>query len=172
MKTGIFDCYPTGSPDPTCSTGSFYGYTCCAKSCGLCGGAGCTGRTGGAYACCHTFVPRTGRGCDKYPPPCILPKSLNHVPCALCPVPCFHSTQPPPHRPPLITMCTTLHPLDLAFKLKESDYPGLARVLLVPMHEAKRLPLFLLTLHRYLCFSCICHTKQSIASHRVTGPDM
>ena len=121
--TETIHCFFTGASDPDCSTGNRNGEICCAKSCGACGGTGCSGRPGGSYACCVTFVPRTGRGCDKYPPPCVLPKSSNNAPLMLF---SFHATTRAfTNRDSAKHICTNSHPLALAFKLPESEYPGL-----------------------------------------------
>ena len=46
------------------------GAVCCSASCGTCGGAGCSGRTGGAWACCAGDIINNGKPCGS--PPCIL----------------------------------------------------------------------------------------------------
>ena len=126
MTTKASDCCPTGSPDPSCSTGlfnfNFNGYSCCANACGVCGGAGCEERPGGAYACCDTSIAKLGRGCDKYPPPCVLPKSSNHVSCALFLF--YATTHVLSYRASLKQIRTTLHSLLVAFNLDEPKYQG------------------------------------------------
>lgn len=42
-----------------------YTGTCCAKSCGACGGAACGSLPGGANACCTSRVATNGRYCDQ-----------------------------------------------------------------------------------------------------------
>ena len=58
--------------DPACATGIEDGGVCCASSCGTCGGSGCSGRPGGAKACCTGTIKGNERTCDEYSPPCIL----------------------------------------------------------------------------------------------------
>ncbi|CBJ48576.1 hypothetical protein Esi_0039_0002 [Ectocarpus siliculosus] len=40
------------------------GGSCCAESCGTCGGVGCSGREGGAMSCCTSAIERAGVLCD------------------------------------------------------------------------------------------------------------
>lgn len=58
--------------DRTCETGIRSGNTCCAASCGSCGGSGCGSRPGGASSCCTSDVRETGRSCEVSRPPCVL----------------------------------------------------------------------------------------------------
>merc|ERR1711998_214520 len=49
---------------------------CCPKSCGSCGGKGCSSRPGGASNCCvgngkTTFISGSGKMCSDGAPPCI-----------------------------------------------------------------------------------------------------
>ncbi|MEE2903244.1 MAG: hypothetical protein VYC39_13000 [Myxococcota bacterium] len=60
-------------PDPMCSRGVRSGQTCCANSCGTCGGTGCSQRPGGAESCCSGRIQMTARSCASFPPPCVLP---------------------------------------------------------------------------------------------------
>src|SRR5690606_13679674 len=48
------------------------GSTCCAASCGTCGGSGCSGRPGGAASCCEQTIRDSGRSCLDNGPPCIM----------------------------------------------------------------------------------------------------
>jgi len=59
--------------DPGCrdvTAGILAGNTCCALSCGTCGGPGCDARPGGAAACCSRAIQRAGRSCQRNPAPC------------------------------------------------------------------------------------------------------
>ncbi|CAM9804904.1 unnamed protein product, partial [Hapterophycus canaliculatus] len=51
----------------TCDNG-FYGIqsgtVCCDAGCGACGGVGCSGRPGGADACCVTEIRDDGEECS------------------------------------------------------------------------------------------------------------
>ena len=58
--------------DPTCARGVTNGATCCASSCGSCGGTGCGSRSGGASACCQSNIREGGRSCDVVGPPCVM----------------------------------------------------------------------------------------------------
>jgi hypothetical protein len=58
--------------DPECDTGIVSGISCCAASCGSCGGSGCGSLAGGAASCCTSQVSTSGRSCLTHPPPCIL----------------------------------------------------------------------------------------------------
>jgi hypothetical protein len=60
-------------PDPTCQYGIAAGSICCAASCGTCGGTGCSQLPGGAASCCMGIIAESGRSCNDYPAPCILP---------------------------------------------------------------------------------------------------
>jgi hypothetical protein len=59
-------------PDPTCSGGILNGDTCCASSCGTCGGEDCSDRDGGSAGCCVGPIGEAGRSCAEYPPPCVV----------------------------------------------------------------------------------------------------
>jgi len=48
------------------------GNICCAASCGECGGTGCSGRPGGAEACCATPILDSGRVCSMDSAPCAM----------------------------------------------------------------------------------------------------
>jgi len=51
--------------------------TCCASSCGTCGGHGCSKRDGGNTNCCVTTIKAGGRKCDDGKlPPCQYDKTL------------------------------------------------------------------------------------------------
>ena len=56
-----------------CWDGILNGQTCCAASCGTCGGTGCGGFPGGAANCCIGTINDSGRVCGIDPPPCVLP---------------------------------------------------------------------------------------------------
>jgi hypothetical protein len=45
------------------------GLTCCASSCGICGGTGCDSRPGGADSCCSDVVTSANQICGQ--PPCV-----------------------------------------------------------------------------------------------------
>ena len=60
-------------PDPMCSRGVRSGQTCCANSCGTCGGTGCSQRPGGVDSCCSSRIQMAARSCASFPPPCVLP---------------------------------------------------------------------------------------------------
>ncbi|CAM9540061.1 unnamed protein product, partial [Ectocarpus sp. 8 AP-2014] len=62
---------------------------CCSLSCGSCGGIGCTGRDGGAEACCGGGVRDSGRYCS----------ATGEAPCMTGPAPAPEPT-PPPTPPP------------------------------------------------------------------------
>lgn len=56
--------------DPLCERGLPSGTACCALSCGVCGGSGCSSRPGGASNCCGgAFSDRT---CDENEAPCTI----------------------------------------------------------------------------------------------------
>lgn len=59
--------------DPTCSQGILSGGVCCEATCGACGGSGCGSRPGGSSACCTSNIRDSGRVCDEYEAPCVLP---------------------------------------------------------------------------------------------------
>ena len=62
------------APDPNCSRGvlsKLDNLTCCAASCGVCGGKDCGGNPGGAHSCCRKDVGKQGRSCDVVGPPCV-----------------------------------------------------------------------------------------------------
>lgn len=63
-----------------CSSGLVDGVSCCASSCGVCGGSGCDNRMGGARACCGGIIAKSNRKCDKVPPPCVLASSFFFTP--------------------------------------------------------------------------------------------
>ena len=46
--------------------------TCCAASCGICGGTGCDKRPGGARACCGGDIRKANASCDTHQPPCVV----------------------------------------------------------------------------------------------------
>ena len=48
---------------------------CCAKTCGSCGGGGCTSRPGGTQNCCTGNIKDNGKVCglDGNKAPCIIP---------------------------------------------------------------------------------------------------
>ena len=58
--------------DPTCSDGIVSGSACCEAGCGECGGSGCSGRPGGADACCTSSISESGRSCLADTAPCII----------------------------------------------------------------------------------------------------
>lgn len=60
------------SMDETILSGICREDVCCPKSCGVCGGRGCSKRPGGGESCCNGAILRNkGRTCNKFPPPCI-----------------------------------------------------------------------------------------------------
>lgn len=59
--------------DPGCSTGIRSGTACCAKSCGRCGGSGCSKLPGGSSACCTGTINAAAKSCTTNKPPCKLP---------------------------------------------------------------------------------------------------
>merc|ERR1711997_1211303 len=72
---GISGTVPSPSvPDPECSDGikGSGGKACCPKSCGACGGAGCSNRPGGASSCCGGDVANSGISCDVSSAPCAI----------------------------------------------------------------------------------------------------
>ena len=62
---------PAETADPTCATGVKSGTSCCLKSCGACGGSGCSGRPGGA-ACCSQAASKGAQSCHSGNPPCYI----------------------------------------------------------------------------------------------------
>ena len=61
------------APDPQCARGVLSpkdNVTCCAASCGTCGGTDCMNRPGGKNSCCRGVVDGEGRSCDAVGPPC------------------------------------------------------------------------------------------------------
>ena len=60
------------TPDPNCERGVQSGNTCCAASCGTCGGTGCGSRPGGSEACCSSNIADSGRLCTEVGPPCVM----------------------------------------------------------------------------------------------------
>jgi hypothetical protein len=60
-------------PDPSCSRGVLSpvdSATCCAKSCGSCGGVDCGAKKGGSENCCRGKIDEGGRRCNEVGPPC------------------------------------------------------------------------------------------------------
>lgn len=57
---------------PVCLSGilSSNKHTCCSKSCGVCGGDGCSQRNGGYYKCCETAITNMNRSCNMHSAPC------------------------------------------------------------------------------------------------------
>jgi len=54
---------------------------CCNLSCGTCGGAGCSGRSGGASSCCTGHIRDSGRVCEDFSDvACIIPGSTTIAP--------------------------------------------------------------------------------------------
>lgn len=52
------------------------GRVCCAPSCGVCGGPGCSSRNGGASNCCTSHITASGKICrGNEDLPCLLPES-------------------------------------------------------------------------------------------------
>ncbi len=62
----------SGAGDAACETGIASGNSCCAASCGRCGGEGCSGLPGGVDACCTSRVRTSGRSCAVFAPPCVV----------------------------------------------------------------------------------------------------
>jgi kumamolisin len=63
--------------DPTCQngikgTGPDHSSICCAEPCGVCGGAGCGLRPGGAKECCPLSIFDAGVTCETSAAPCII----------------------------------------------------------------------------------------------------
>ena len=63
-----------GTADFVCnsSTGIVNGDICCLKSCGTCGGSGCSGRPGGSSGCCTGTIRANDRTCAPNVAPCII----------------------------------------------------------------------------------------------------
>ena len=61
-----------GTPDPECETGVLRGGICCDAACGMCGGRGCSHRSGGRGNCCQQSIRKSERLCSNGPPPCIM----------------------------------------------------------------------------------------------------
>ena len=68
--------------DPTdasewCQNGSSSGRFCCGVCDGICGGDGCSGRTGGAWQCCTSYVKAQDKVCaDSQDTVCIIPDAV------------------------------------------------------------------------------------------------
>jgi peptidoglycan/xylan/chitin deacetylase (PgdA/CDA1 family) len=58
--------------DPNCIHGIKAGNICCASSCGICGGNGCSLRVGGANGCCSGSILLANLSCNTYTSPCII----------------------------------------------------------------------------------------------------
>jgi hypothetical protein len=71
-------------PDPVCQRGVVSRNSCCAATCGRCGGPSCGHLPGGAERCCSNAVAAAGRSCDQHGPPCVI---ANHPPPAPPPDP-------------------------------------------------------------------------------------
>jgi parallel beta-helix repeat protein len=69
-------------PDSECSSGILdaANKTCCALSCGTCGGLGCGLLDGGSSACCESGIAATERYCDVVSAPCIMGSKVNPAP--------------------------------------------------------------------------------------------
>lgn len=63
---------PASGADPTCANGtrSADGETCCAASCGSCGGKSCSQNNGGAKNCCAGIIKTSGKSCLEGGAPC------------------------------------------------------------------------------------------------------
>jgi hypothetical protein len=63
-------------PDPHCKNGikDPHSTVCCSKSCGKCGGTGCSLRSGGAIDCCGENIVASRVTCDYSNAPCIIEK--------------------------------------------------------------------------------------------------
>ena len=68
--------------DPLCRHGLQTGATCCAASCGTCGGNDCGSRPGGERACCGHAISESGRQCNEVNAPCVLDTSFQASPIA------------------------------------------------------------------------------------------
>ncbi|MEL7367944.1 MAG: hypothetical protein AAFN74_03455 [Myxococcota bacterium] len=76
IRNSQVSCSQSGAPcimpvPPMCD-GIQSGDVCCANSCGSCGGSGCSGRPGGAAACCTSSIRQSGRSCANFDAPCLL----------------------------------------------------------------------------------------------------
>jgi len=69
-----------------CSAGVLSGKTCCAKSCGKCGGSGCDSSKGGSKNCCIGTITNSKKTCQK----------ASDTACTIPPSP----APPPPSPPP------------------------------------------------------------------------
>ena len=65
--------------DPTCAAGLASGSACCEAGCGSCGGEGCSGRPGGAAACCTSDIYESGRSCLSSEAPCIIDPGFSPI---------------------------------------------------------------------------------------------
>eukprot|EP01083_Nonionella_stella_P019334 53772_1 len=80
---GDFNCSDTwlrplcNQVDPFCDRGVIKQDTCCAFSCGTCGGTGCSDRPGGAEKCCQTPIRDSNETCDHSVAPCVISQSRN-----------------------------------------------------------------------------------------------
>lgn len=62
----------TATSDPLCKAGILNSdkKTCCAASCGTCGGEGCSIRPGGSAACCTSTIAAAAISCNSHQAPC------------------------------------------------------------------------------------------------------
>jgi hypothetical protein len=67
---------PSFGADPTCATGIISGNTCCAASCGVCGGSNCSNRPGGGHNCCGGVIAKDKKYCGDVGPGCTLADPL------------------------------------------------------------------------------------------------
>ncbi|CAN0183708.1 unnamed protein product, partial [Ectocarpus sp. 13 AM-2016] len=82
------------------------GDSCCAESCGTCGGVGCSGREGGAMSCCTSAIEGVGVLCETTSAgPCRI-SSADLVPATLT---TLESTSPTPV-PTIPDSCTEANP--------------------------------------------------------------
>ena len=66
--------FQTAIGDPICARGIYDSSgACCALSCGSCGGSGCSGRPGGAAACCTGAIGNAANSCLINEAPCLVP---------------------------------------------------------------------------------------------------
>ncbi len=63
----------TISNTPSGCKGLVAGTVCCANSCGVCGGTGCSARPGGVTSCCSGSIKQANKSCSNNAPPCVLP---------------------------------------------------------------------------------------------------
>ena len=63
----------TATPDPLCQNGIRSGSSCCTRSCGTCGGSGCSQRPGGATNCCTSHITKKQNSCMVTSAPCQIP---------------------------------------------------------------------------------------------------